>query len=181
MAFVATLLPQISHSFYLPGVSPQEFAGACLHVSTVVAADSSAHAGRLSDGDKVDVKVNMATSTKTQLPYEHVSKACCFDVLVFGTPSWHYTLVFGPQYYFPFCQPAEVDYAAENLGEVLRGDRILNSAYEVIKFSCEFIRVVRLVVILLCVPFSFPWQHAPMTKAFCAAQIECGRGMQDPL
>ena len=49
------------------------------------------------DGAKVDLKVNKLTSTKTQLPYE-----------------W---------YSLPFCQPPEVVYMAENLGEVMRGDR----------------------------------------------------------
>jgi len=55
-------------------------------------------------GERVDLKVNKLTSIKTQLPYEY------------------YTL--------PFCQPDVVENVAENLGEVLRGDRIMNSKYE---------------------------------------------------
>ena len=57
------------------------------------------------EGAKVDLKVNKLTSTKTQLPYE-----------------W---------YSLPFCKPEEVFHQAENLGEVMRGDRIENSAYDI--------------------------------------------------
>jgi transmembrane 9 superfamily protein 2/4 len=65
-------------------------------------------------GHKVDLKVNKLTSTKTQLPYE-----------------W---------YSLPFCKPEEVVNQAENLGEVMRGDRVMNSAYEIkmhIEESCK--------------------------------------------
>lgn len=56
-------------------------------------------------GDLLKVKVNKLTSIKTQLPYSY------------------YTL--------PFCRPKTIVDSAENLGEVLRGDRIENSPYEV--------------------------------------------------
>lgn len=56
-------------------------------------------------GDLLKVKVNKLTSTKTQLPYSY------------------YTL--------PYCTPEHIVDSAENLGEVLRGDRIENSPYEV--------------------------------------------------
>eukprot|EP00741_Cyanophora_paradoxa_P004796 tig00000829_g4654.t1 len=56
------------------------------------------------DGDAVDVKVNTLTSVKTQLPYEY--------------------------YALPFCRPGHIENAAENLGEVLRGDKIQNSLYK---------------------------------------------------
>lgn len=55
-------------------------------------------------GDLLMVKVNKLTSTKTQLPYSY------------------YTL--------PYCTPQQIVDSAENLGEVLRGDRIENSPYE---------------------------------------------------
>jgi len=55
-------------------------------------------------GEHVELKVNKLSSTKTQLPYEY--------------------------YALPFCQPDTVENVAENLGEVLRGDRIMNSNYE---------------------------------------------------
>lgn len=55
-------------------------------------------------GDPLYVKVNKLTSTKTQLPYSY------------------YTL--------PFCRPKTIVDSAENLGEVLRGDRIENSPYQ---------------------------------------------------
>lgn len=60
-------------------------------------------------GDLLQVKVNKLTSTKTQLPYSFYS--------------------------LPYCAPAKIQDSAENLGEVLRGDRIENSLY-VVSFSC---------------------------------------------
>ncbi|KAL5016485.1 hypothetical protein ScPMuIL_006074 [Solemya velum] len=56
-------------------------------------------------GDEVIVKAVKMTSVKTQLPYEYYS--------------------------LPFCRPSEVVYKTENLGEVLRGDRIVNTPYKV--------------------------------------------------
>ncbi|XP_032242365.1 transmembrane 9 superfamily member 4 [Nematostella vectensis] len=56
-------------------------------------------------GQKLDVKAVKMTSVKTQLPYEY--------------------------YTMPFCQPKNLEYKPENLGEVLRGDRIVNTPYEV--------------------------------------------------
>ncbi|KAM0943422.1 putative nonaspanin (TM9SF), MFS transporter superfamily [Dioscorea sansibarensis] len=53
--------------------------------------------------DPLQVKVNKLTSTKTQLPYSYYS--------------------------LPFCRPDTIVDSAENLGEVLRGDRIENSPY----------------------------------------------------
>ncbi|KAJ8562182.1 hypothetical protein K7X08_011473 [Anisodus acutangulus] len=55
-------------------------------------------------GDPLMVKVNKLTSTKTQLPYSYYS--------------------------LPYCTPKQIVDSAENLGEVLRGDRIENSPYE---------------------------------------------------
>ncbi|KAK9802909.1 hypothetical protein WJX73_005351 [Symbiochloris irregularis] len=60
-------------------------------------------------GDQETLKVNKLTSIKTQLPYEYYS--------------------------IPYCRPEKIKSSAENLGEVLRGDRIENSPYEI------FIRV----------------------------------------
>ncbi|KAK9999583.1 hypothetical protein SO802_019186 [Lithocarpus litseifolius] len=54
-------------------------------------------------GDELKVKVNKLTSTKTQLPYSYYS--------------------------LPYCPPEKIVDSAENLGEVLRGDRIENSPY----------------------------------------------------
>jgi transmembrane 9 superfamily member 2/4 len=50
--------------------------------------------------------VNKLTSTKTQIPYDYYS--------------------------LPFCKPHKPGLQAENLGEVLSGDRIENSVYKVI-------------------------------------------------
>eukprot|EP00238_Polyblepharides_amylifera_P001201 CAMPEP_0196571056 /NCGR_PEP_ID=MMETSP1081-20130531/1228_1 /TAXON_ID=36882 /ORGANISM="Pyramimonas amylifera, Strain CCMP720" /LENGTH=636 /DNA_ID=CAMNT_0041887817 /DNA_START=68 /DNA_END=1978 /DNA_ORIENTATION=+ len=55
--------------------------------------------------DLVNFKVNKISSTKTALPFEY--------------------------YALPFCRPSPVINSAENLGEVLRGDRILNSLYQI--------------------------------------------------
>ncbi|KPP66121.1 transmembrane 9 superfamily member 4-like [Scleropages formosus] len=56
--------------------------------------------------DPVEIKAVKLTSSRTQLPYEYYS--------------------------LPFCQPEKVVYKAENLGEVLRGDRIVNTPYTVL-------------------------------------------------
>lgn len=57
-------------------------------------------------GQLIIVKAVKMTSTRTQLPYEYYS--------------------------LDFCLPKNgtYDYKSENLGEVLRGDRIYNTAYE---------------------------------------------------
>eukprot|EP00958_Prasinococcus_capsulatus_P027601 scaffold5681_cov377-Prasinococcus_capsulatus_cf.AAC.19 len=55
--------------------------------------------------DLISLKVNKLTSIKTQLPYEYYS--------------------------LPYCRPDPIINSAENLGEVLRGDRIENSLYQV--------------------------------------------------
>lgn len=55
-------------------------------------------------GDPVTLKVNKIMSVKN-LPYDYYS--------------------------LPYCRPEKIISSAENLGEVLRGDRILNSPYTV--------------------------------------------------
>eukprot|EP00930_Biecheleria_cincta_P075467 TRINITY_DN6263_c0_g2_i1.p1 TRINITY_DN6263_c0_g2~~TRINITY_DN6263_c0_g2_i1.p1 ORF type:complete len:641 (+),score=107.79 TRINITY_DN6263_c0_g2_i1:119-1924(+) len=57
------------------------------------------------DGAPVELKVNKLTSVKTQLPYDY--------------------------YYLPFCKPKVIMESVENLGEILEGDRIKNSPYEI--------------------------------------------------
>ncbi|XAR53440.1 hypothetical protein NMG60_11021992 [Bertholletia excelsa] len=54
-------------------------------------------------GETLQVKVNKLYSTKTQLPYDY--------------------------YFLDYCKPTKIINHAENLGEVLRGDRIENSVY----------------------------------------------------
>ncbi|GLJ13943.1 hypothetical protein SUGI_0222870 [Cryptomeria japonica] len=54
-------------------------------------------------GDTLQVKVNKLASTRTQLPYEYYS--------------------------LPYCHPKKIVDSSENLGEVLRGDRIENSPF----------------------------------------------------
>uniref|UniRef100_A0A8C9EMW3 Transmembrane 9 superfamily member n=1 Tax=Pavo cristatus TaxID=9049 RepID=A0A8C9EMW3_PAVCR len=64
--------------------------------------------------DPVEIKAVKLTSSRTQLPYEYYS--------------------------LPFCQPTEITYKAENLGEVLRGDRIVNTPFQVfmnVEKKCE--------------------------------------------
>uniref|UniRef100_A0ACD6AGY8 Uncharacterized protein n=1 Tax=Avena sativa TaxID=4498 RepID=A0ACD6AGY8_AVESA len=53
--------------------------------------------------DDLQVKVNKLSSIKTQLPYDY--------------------------YFLDYCKPEAIKNSAENLGEVLRGDRIENSVY----------------------------------------------------
>jgi len=55
--------------------------------------------------EKVEIKAVKMTSSKTQLPYEYYS--------------------------LPMCKPEKVVYQTENLGEVLRGDRIVNTKYDI--------------------------------------------------
>lgn len=57
------------------------------------------------ENQEVEIRAVKMTSSKTQLPYEY------------------YTL--------PLCKPDPVEYVSENLGEVLRGDRIVNTLYQV--------------------------------------------------
>lgn len=58
-------------------------------------------------GQRIEVKAVKMTSTQTQLPYEYYS--------------------------LPFCKPANgtIHYKPKNLGEVLRGDRIVNTPYQI--------------------------------------------------
>jgi transmembrane 9 superfamily protein 2/4 len=66
------------------------------------------------DGETVKLKVNKIDSVRTQLPYAY--------------------------YDLPFCKPNDIKDSAENLGEILRGDRIENSLYELkmnIEESCK--------------------------------------------
>ncbi|XP_066594508.1 transmembrane 9 superfamily member 4 [Prorops nasuta] len=58
-------------------------------------------------GQKIDVKAVKMTSTHTQLPYEYYSLQFCI-----------------PKY-------GTFNYKSENLGEILRGDRIVNTPYDV--------------------------------------------------
>merc|ERR1719445_2907377 len=56
-------------------------------------------------GEEIKLKVNKLDSTKTQIPYDY--------------------------YDLPFCQPENIKRDAENLGEVITGERIENSAYQI--------------------------------------------------
>ena len=57
-------------------------------------------------GDSIEVRAIKMTSSHTQLPFEY--------------------------YNLPFCKPQSgvVEYKSQNLGEILRGDRISNTAYD---------------------------------------------------
>jgi len=57
-------------------------------------------------GDVVELKVNKLTSVKTQLPYNFYDK-------------------------LPFCKPAEIVNMDTNLGELLSGDKYMNSLYHI--------------------------------------------------
>merc|ERR1719197_2463915 len=84
------LLVASATGFYLPGVAVREY----------------------SDGERVEIKVNKLSSTKTQLPYDYYS--------------------------LPFCKPAEIVNKVENLGEVLHGSVIQNSAYDIYMGKSDF-------------------------------------------
>ena len=80
----------VAHGFYLPGVAVREYQA----------------------DERVGIKVNKLTSTKTQLPYDY------------------YTL--------PFCKPEAITNAVENLGEVLHGSVIQNSPYDIFMGKSDF-------------------------------------------
>jgi transmembrane 9 superfamily protein 2/4 len=66
------------------------------------------------EGGVVELKVNKLTSVKTQLPYGYYS--------------------------LPFCKPDKVIESVENLGEILNGDMIENSPFEIrmaVKENCK--------------------------------------------
>ena len=63
-------------------------------------------------GERVEVKVNKLSSTVTQLPYDY--------------------------YKLGFCQPKELTYKVENLGEVLHGSKIQSSPYELHMGTSDF-------------------------------------------
>jgi len=68
------------------------------------------------EGSPVEVKVNKLTSVKTQLPYRY--------------------------YVLPYCTPKEIHVAAENLGEILLGDSIENSMFDIkmnVNASCAIL------------------------------------------
>jgi len=70
---------------------------------------------------RVELKVNKLTSAKTQLPYGY--------------------------YVLPYCRPVEVVESVENLGEILVGDMIENSPYEIQmlrNMSCKVLCKVQL-------------------------------------
>lgn len=96
----------------------------------------------ISQGDILKVKVNKLSSTKTQLPYLYYS--------------------------IPYCRPQQIVDSAENLGEVLRGDRIENSPYEVTKTSSIYHYAIHLLVILP--KLSFTVQNASSTNVqYCVS------------
>merc|ERR1719424_1642722 len=67
------------------------------------------------EGSHIELKVNKLTSVKTQLPYRF--------------------------YFLPYCEPSSIHVAAENLGEILLGDSIENSVYDIkmnVNASCSY-------------------------------------------
>ncbi len=105
---VCGLLARSVCGFYLPGVAPQDFKKVwqCRRGCGGPWRGAVATIAPLSpQKDVLFLKVNKLTSVKNQLPYEYYS--------------------------LPYCRPEKIVQSAENLGEVLRGDRIENSLYQV--------------------------------------------------
>mmetsp|Transcript_4466 Transcript_4466/g.5527 ORF Transcript_4466/g.5527 Transcript_4466/m.5527 type:complete len:636 (-) Transcript_4466:845-2752(-) len=71
---------------------------------------------QFADGQDVQMSVNKINSVKTQLPYKYYS--------------------------LPVCKPAHIVDVAENLGEVLAGDKIENSLYELKMKQDEYCKVL---------------------------------------
>lgn len=111
LAAVLLLCSSQAMGFYLPGVAPQDFKqvgsavvyGGC--TAFPMAWTPSVIHFVPPQNDVIFFKVNKLSSVKTQLPYEYYS--------------------------LPYCRPEKIVPFAENLGEVLRGDRIENSLYQV--------------------------------------------------
>uniref|UniRef100_A0AC35U0D9 Transmembrane 9 superfamily member n=1 Tax=Rhabditophanes sp. KR3021 TaxID=114890 RepID=A0AC35U0D9_9BILA len=61
---------------------------------------------QFSEGDALELKGVKLQSTRTQIPYDY--------------------------YAIPFCKPRNINYKSENLGELIRGDRIVNTNYDAI-------------------------------------------------
>ena len=109
-AFVWALLCLQANAFYLPGVAPQDYTKvrpsqrqACARFQAL--GDVRRPVFSVQGQEIPSLKMNKLSSSKTQLPYEYYS--------------------------LPYCRPDKVISSAENLGEVLRGDRIVNSRYKV--------------------------------------------------
>ena len=65
---------------------------------------------------QVKLYVSKLTSTKTQIPYDYYS--------------------------LPYCKPEIAGLQAENLGEVISGDRIENSVYKVFIYRAFFLKQI---------------------------------------
>ena len=113
-----TCLIASCQAFYLPGVAPQDYAKVRLRAAaSCLGRVFASSVFALVQGDKLNLKVNKLSSTKTQLPYEYYS--------------------------IPYCRPDPIVSSAENLGEVLRGDRIENSPYEVkCGVYCDYLAIM---------------------------------------
>ena len=91
LLLASCLLASYASGFYLPGVSPKTY----------------------KEGDRVKIRVNKLTSSKTLLPYGY--------------------------YDLPFPKPVSgVREAPENLGEYLTGHQIENSPYRVLMLKSEY-------------------------------------------
>lgn len=116
-AVLFLLLAGAARGFYLPGVAPADFRKVRLRAVPLapslplpfllmpalrVFVELTTWVWGLQK-DPLAVKVSQLSSTKTQLPYSYYS--------------------------LPFCRPDAIVDSAENLGELLRGDRIENSPY----------------------------------------------------
>lgn len=95
------------------------------------------------------VKVNKLTSIKTQLPYSYYS--------------------------LPYCKAGKIVDSAENLGEVLRGDRIENSSYTVMfgLFKSAFMSIYYSTVTDWIVRLlQFKMREAQMCNVVCRKKLD---------
>lgn len=133
-ALLLLLAASTASAFYLPGVAPRDYA----------------------KGDAIGVKVIKYVSSHTEAsgrtlvdPAEQMlipRLCCCLDVVRLDSIK---TQLPYDYYSLPFCRPPAVEESAENLGEVLSGDRIENSMYKVRRLSeADHRRFCRLATIL---------------------------------
>lgn len=124
-----------AEGFYLPGVAPREYA----------------------ESERVEIKVNKLSSTKTQLPYDYYS--------------------------LPFCRPAEITNAVENLGEVLHGSVIQNSPYDIFMGKTDFKILCKNTLNFKTATLSASMVASASSnggRAACAPVVCVSRGGRDP-
>ena len=137
--------------FYLPGVAPQDYARVRGAPPVPPAPDQHFHF----HGSPTFSRFSSHAFDPIRAPPPHptLTRATLIDhqddLINFKVNSIRSDKALPMEYYkLPYCQPDHIVSSAENLGEVLRGDRIFNSLYQIQMRLDERCKVVCLVVAL---------------------------------